>query len=75
MLGKWIEKQEGLPDGILIVDEKLGRILKMIHGLENQDLQELEAFAGYLAGGSESLENKAASKMYDFMTGGMQRAI
>jgi hypothetical protein len=78
MLGNLIEKQESLPDGIVIVDKKLGRLLKTIQSLESQDMHELEAFVSYLAGGSENLdklENQATTKIYDFMTGGMQLAV
>lgn len=78
MLGNWIERQQSLPDGLVVVDEKLGSILKKIQSLDSQDLQELEAFVNYLTDGSECLEeqgNRKAAKMYDFMTGGMPLAV
>ena len=74
MLNDWITKTEDLPEGLMIVDEKLRPVLEKIRQLDSDDLIELEAFLNYLADGAEwdaDRGGRAGSKIYDFMAGGL----
>lgn len=74
MLNDWITKTEDLPEGLMIIDEKLRPVLDKIRQLDSDDLKELEAFLNYLVEGAEwetERGSRAGSKIYDFMAGGM----
>lgn len=74
---KWIEVQKELPPGIMIIEEKYRSIVDRIHELCDEDLWELEAFLDFLAEGSKYVADDSdnnSQKIFDFMTGGMQRA-
>ena len=74
MLGKLIEKQETLPDCIMIVDEKLKPMLEQIQALDSEDLAEVRAFINYLSESSPASDqgdSKVSAKICDFMAGGM----
>lgn len=74
---KWIELQRELPPGIMIVEQKYRSIIDRIHKLNDEDLGEIEAFLSFLADGSEFLAEDSAKnspRIFEFMTGGMQRA-
>ena len=76
MLGKWIEKKNELPAGIMAIDEKLRPLLQEIHNLNAEDLAEVRVFIGYLSGRSQSrveLDSRVTAKICDFMAGDMQR--
>lgn len=67
--------KRGLPDGFIFIEEHLEPLVKKMHTLGSNDLNELEAFIDYLLKGPEQLDDqkeKARSqKIYEFMDGGI----
>ncbi len=69
--------KRGLPAGFMSIDKRLQPLVKKIHQLSSNDLNELEAFIDYLLKGPDQLHDqkmKAASqKIYEFMDGGFNQ--
>ena len=71
-----IRRKKELPPGIVFLKEKMRPLVRKIHMLDDESIQELEIFADYLMMGTAAFYESTGrnlSKVFDFMDAGMRK--